>query len=124
MLRTEAGDEFTADRVVIATGAAREIPPAIADAGVHFHTSDTIMRIDDVPERLVIVGSGYIAAEFAHVFSAFGARVSMIGRSGLLLRNQDETVAERFTRLALRHAGRCTSARRSRPHGRTRRGSH
>ena len=90
--------EFTADRIVIATGGRPWIPEPVR--GVPHHTSDTIMRIDDVPERLVIVGSGYIAAEFAHVFSAFGARVSMIGRSGLLLRNQDETVAERFTRLA------------------------
>ena len=58
------------------------------------------MRIDEVPERLVILGSGYIAAEFAHVFSAFGSRVSMIARSGPLLRDQDETIAERFTGLA------------------------
>ncbi len=90
--------ELSADRIVIATGGRPWIPEPVRD--VPHHTSDTIMRIDDVPERLVIVGSGYIAAEFAHVFSAFGARVSMIGRSGLLLRNQDETVAERFTRLA------------------------
>jgi mycothione reductase len=90
--------ELTADRIVIATGGRPVIPDPVR--AVPHHTSDTIMRIEDVPERLVIVGSGYIAAEFAHVFSAFGARVSMIGRSGLLLRNQDETVAERFTRLA------------------------
>ena len=83
---------------MIATGGRPVIPDEVRD--VPHHTSDTIMRIDEVPEHLVIVGSGYIAAEFAHVFSAFGARVSMIGRSSLLLRNQDETVAERFTRLA------------------------
>jgi mycothione reductase len=90
--------EFTADRIVIATGGRPWIPDQVRD--VPYHTSDTIMRIDEVPEHLVIVGSGYIAAEFAHVFSAFGARVSIIGRSGLLVRNQDETVAERFTREA------------------------
>ncbi len=90
--------ELTADRIVIATGGRPVIPDPVRD--VPHHTSDTIMRIDDLPEHLAIIGSGYIAAEFAHVFSAFGARVSMIGRSGLLLRNQDETVAERFTRLA------------------------
>ncbi len=90
--------EFTADRIVIATGSRPVIPDQVRH--VPHHTSDTIMRIDEVPERLVILGSGYIAAEFAHVFSAFGSRVSMIGRSGLLLRNQDETIAERFTGLA------------------------
>ena len=37
-----------------------------------FHTSDTVMRIDELPARIVILGGGYIAAEFAHVFSALG----------------------------------------------------
>jgi mycothione reductase len=99
-LSVDGGAPFTADRIVIAAGGRPAVPDVIADAGVPFHTSDTIMRIDDVPEHLVIVGAGYIAAEFAHVFSALGARVSIIGRSGLLLRTQDETVAERFTALA------------------------
>ncbi len=48
----------------------------------------------------MIVGAGYIAAEFAHVFSAFGSRVSMIGRSGLMLRGHDELVSTRFTEIA------------------------
>jgi mycothione reductase len=90
--------DLTADRIVIATGGRPLIPFSVRD--VPYHTSDTIMRIDDVPEHLVILGTGYIAAEFAHVFSAFGARVSLIGRSGLMLRGHDETVAERFTGLA------------------------
>ncbi len=38
------------------------------------------MRIDDVPRRLAILGGGYIAAEFAHVFAAFGAEVTVIAR--------------------------------------------
>ena len=65
-----------------------------------YETSDTVMRIDALPEHVVIVGGGYIAAEFAHVFSAFGSRVSIVGRSGRLLRAQDEAIAERFTELA------------------------
>jgi len=99
-LSVDGGERFTADDIVIAAGSRPVVPAVIADSGVPFHTSDTIMRIDDVPERLVIVGAGYIAAEFAHVFSALGSRVSIIGRSGKLLRAQDETVSERFTALA------------------------
>ncbi len=90
--------ELTADRIVIATGGRPWIPDPVRD--VPHHTSDTIMRIDEVPDHLVILGGGYVAAEFAHVFSAFGARVSVISHSGPLLRRQDETVAARFTRLA------------------------
>jgi mycothione reductase len=93
-------DAITADRIVIAAGSRPHVPEPVAASGVPFHTSDTVMRIDDVPEHVVILGAGYIAAEFAHVFSAFGARVTVVGRSGLMLRGQDETVSERFTALA------------------------
>ena len=60
-LRTDDGDEFTADQVVIAAGSRAVIPDAIAECGVRYHTSDTIMRIADVPEHLVIVGGGFVA---------------------------------------------------------------
>ena len=53
---------------------------------MEYHTSDTIMRIGELPEHLIIVGGGFIAAEFAHVFSALGTRVSLVIRGGTLLR--------------------------------------
>jgi mycothione reductase len=59
------------------------------------------MRIDALPEHVVILGSGYIGVEFAHVFSALGARVTIVGRSSIL-RGQDETVCERFTEIVHR----------------------
>src|SRR5690242_2225454 len=54
LLRTEAGDEFSSDQVVIAAGSRATVPPAIHDCGVAYHTSDTIMRIEELPEHLVI----------------------------------------------------------------------
>ena len=68
-LRTAAGDEFSADQVVLAAGSRTRVPTAIADAGVRYFTSDDIMRIPALPEHLVIVGGGFISVEFAHVFS-------------------------------------------------------
>ena len=93
---------LSADRVVLAAGGRPAVPQVVAESGVPFHTSDTVMRIDSLPERLVILGSGYIAAEFAHVFSALGSAVSVVGRSAPMLRGHDETVSERFTALARR----------------------
>jgi mycothione reductase len=90
---------FTADRFVIAAGSRPVIPDVITASGVPYETSDTIMRIDAPPEHLVILGSGYIGTEFAHVFSGLGSRVSIIGRSALL-RTLDETVCERFSAIA------------------------
>jgi mycothione reductase len=91
---------LTAERIVIAAGSRPTVPRVVAESGVPFHTSDTVMRIDALPEHLVVLGSGYIAAEFAHVFSALGSAVSVVGRSTPMLRGQDETVSERFTELA------------------------
>ncbi|NMH96081.1 mycothione reductase [Pseudonocardia acidicola] len=93
-------DEITADRIVIAAGGRPVIPEPVAASGVPYETSDTVMRLDSLPERLVVLGAGYIAAEFAHVFSALGSRVSLVGRSDLMLRSQDETISHRFTALA------------------------
>ena len=100
LLRTDAGEEFTADQVVIAAGSRPVIPPAILASGVDYQTSDTVMRIAELPEHLVITGSGFVATEFAHVFSALGVRVTMVIRGATLLRHCDDTICERFTRIA------------------------
>lgn len=98
-----AGEEFTADDVVIATGSRATVPPVIAESGVPFHTSDTVMRMADLPSRLVIVGGGYIAAEFAHIFRALGTTVTMIVRGPQLLGRLDEEIGRRFNELARLH---------------------
>jgi mycothione reductase len=91
-------EELTADRIVLANGSRPVVPPELAD--IAYHTSDTIMRLEELPRRMVIVGTGFVATEFAHVFSAFGVDVTVVGRSGALLRHEDEDVSARFTELA------------------------
>lgn len=91
---------ISADRIVVATGARPVIPPVIAEAGVEFWTSDTIMRIDELPGSMVIVGGGSVAAEFAHIFSGLGVEIHMINRADTLLEMLDTDVSERFTALA------------------------
>jgi mycothione reductase len=97
-LLLSTGETLTADHIVLATGSRATVPDAVADSGVRFHTSDTVMRLDDLPERLVVLGGGYIAAEFAHVFSSFGVHTTVVARTGLL-RGLDRQVAARFTDL-------------------------
>ncbi len=100
LLRTDAGEEFAADQVVIAAGSRPMVPPAILASDAVYHTSDTIMRIAELPEHIAIVGSGFVAAEFAHIFSALGVRVTIVIRGGRMLRHCDDTICERFTRIA------------------------
>lgn len=97
---TGTGEIITADEIVIAAGARPSIPELVAESGVAYYTSDDVMRIPELPESMVIQGSGFIACEFAHVFSALGVKVTIIGRSDVLLKHLDHEIAERFTRHA------------------------
>ena len=97
---TGTGETITGDVVVVAAGARPHIPDMVRDSGVRYLTNEDVMRIPELPESLVILGSGFIACEFAHVFAAFGVRVTVIGRSDVLLKHTDRTIAERFTESA------------------------
>jgi mycothione reductase len=97
-LQLSTGETLTADDIVLATGTRATVPDVVADSGVPFHTSDTIMRLDELPERLVVLGGGYIAAEFAHVFSSFGVHTTVLARS-TLLRHLDDEITSHFTDL-------------------------
>ncbi|KNX37735.1 mycothione reductase [Luteipulveratus halotolerans] len=92
--------EVTADQVVIAAGGHAVVPEVVRESGVPFHTSDTIMRIDELPSSLVILGGGFISAEFAHVFSALGVEVRIVTRGPGLLRAEDAEISQRFTEVA------------------------
>lgn len=97
----EVGSEqLTADTFVVATGSRPVVPAIDGLSDVKFHTSDTIMRIDEVPPSLVIIGGGFIAAEMGHVFGAFGSQVTIVQRAPRLLMAEDEQVSQRFTELA------------------------
>ena len=93
---------ITAERIVVAVGS-RPIVPAIPGLEtVPFYTSDTIMRIEEIPASLVVIGGGYIVAELGHVFDAFGSDVTIVQRGPRLLTGEDEQVSARFTELASR----------------------
>ena len=94
-----AADTVAADRVVIAVGSRPAVPYLPGLSSVEFHTSDTVMRLSELPRSMIIIGGGYVSAEFAHVFSAFGTSVTVLNRSDVLLRREDSDVAERFTEL-------------------------
>jgi mycothione reductase len=101
-LEVGAAETITADRIVIAAGSRPVVPDLPGLSSVEFHTSDTVMRLAELPKSMIIIGGGYIAAEFAHVFSAFGTSVTVLNRSEVMLRREDAEVAKRFTDLLSR----------------------
>ena len=93
------GRIVTAPNVLVAAGSRPVVPPIAGLVETGFHTSDSIMRLDELPDRLGIIGGGYIAVEMGHVFAGLGAHVTLINRSPGLLSAQDEEIAERFTQV-------------------------
>ena len=101
-LDTGTGETISADHVVIAAGSRPVLPEIPGLDDVPWHTSDTVMRVDELPGRMLVLGGGFVAAELAHVFSAFGAHVTVVNRSGRLLRGEDAEISSRFTEVARR----------------------
>ena len=92
--------EITADSWVLAAGSRAVIPDIPGLDSVAYHTSDTVMRIDELPHRVVMIGGGYIAAEFGHVFASLGTKVTQVARGERLLRHLDTQVSQRYTEVA------------------------
>ena len=91
------GRLITAPQILIAAGARAVVPPIPGLVETGFHTSDSIMRLPDLPKRLGIIGGGFIAVEMGHVFSGLGTEVTIINRSPILLRAFDDDISTRFT---------------------------
>jgi mycothione reductase len=103
-LALSTGEEITADRVVVAAGSRANLLEIDGldrvDPSRGIHTSDTVMRMEELPRRMAIVGGGFVACEFAHVFSELGVEVTQIQRSSSLLRAEDAEISRRYTELA------------------------
>jgi len=87
-----AGKTYTAEKILIATGSWPHLPdvPGIE----HAISSNEALDLPELPKRIVIVGGGYIAVEFAGLFNALGADVSIIIRAGNILRGFDEDIRD------------------------------
>ena len=93
----EDGTRVEADQLVIAAGSRAVLPDIPGIDLPQVNTSDTVMRIDELPRRVVVLGGGFIAAEFAGVFSGFGAEVVQVHRGSRLVKHIDEEISTAFT---------------------------
>jgi glutathione reductase (NADPH) len=86
------GKRVTAERIVIATGGHPErLPIPGAELGI---VSDDAFYLRRMPKRVAVLGSGYIAVEFAGIFAALGAEVDLVFRQPLPLRGFDHDLRE------------------------------
>ena len=87
----QVGDQpFTAKNILIATGGTAQVPAIEGHA--HVVTSDSMFDLTPFPKRLLVVGAGYIACEFASIFNGLGSHVTQVHRGDTVLRGFDEDV--------------------------------
>ena len=85
-----AGQRYSAKNLLIATGGTPSVPDIAGRE--HVITSNEIFDIDPFPKRLLVVGGGYIACEFASIFNGLGSQVTQLYRGGQVLRGFDDDV--------------------------------
>lgn len=86
------GKTYTAKHILVATGGKPFVPHM--DWAEHVITSDQVFDLEEFPQRLFVVGAGYIALEFACIFKGMGAKVDVTYRGDSVLRSFDEDVRQ------------------------------
>lgn len=96
------GVNYHASRLLIATGGTPMVPNI--EGAEHVITSNEIFDLTPFPKRLLVVGGGYIACEFASIFNGLGAQVTQLYRGEQILRGFDDDV-RKFLAAETRKAG-------------------
>jgi glutathione reductase (NADPH) len=86
------GNHITAERILIATGGWPSVPEIPGKE--HIISSNEAFFLDSLPEKIIIVGGGYIAVEFAGIFNGMGVDTTLLYRGPLFLRGFDQDVRE------------------------------
>ncbi len=89
--------KITSRNFLIATGASPAIPDIPGLREVDYLTSTTALELQDIPKRLAVIGSGYIAMELGQFFHNLGSEVTLMQRSARLLNNADPEISETVT---------------------------
>jgi glutathione reductase (NADPH) len=102
-VRLADGRRISAAHILVATGGWPDLAPKIPGLE-HAISSNAIFDLERFPERLVVVGGGYIAVEFASIFVRLGAKVTQVFRADKILRGFDDDLRGDLT-AAMMHAG-------------------
>lgn len=101
-VQTASGPKrLSARHILVATGGRPTVPDF--PGCEHVVVSDGMFDIEPFPKRLVIVGGGYIACEFASIFNGLGAKVTLLYRGEQILRGFDDDVRAHTAREMGRH---------------------
>ncbi|WP_066726678.1 glutathione-disulfide reductase [Sphingomonas pituitosa] len=94
-----SGRKVSAKTILIATGAHPHVPSF--PGSEHGITSNEVFHLETMPRRVLIAGGGYIANEFAGIFNEFGAKVTLVNRTDVILRGYDAQVRDRLLQISM-----------------------
>lgn len=86
------GKNYSAERILVATGGWPTYPDI--PGAEHMISSNEAFYLDEFPQRVMVLGGGYIAVEFAGIFNGLGAKTELIYRGPLFLRGFDKEIRE------------------------------
>jgi len=87
------GEKLKGNKIFLASGARPLIPSIPGLDNCRFLTNESVLDLKRKPESLIIIGGGYIAAEFGHFFSAMGTRVGIVQRAERLLKDEEPEIS-------------------------------
>ena len=93
-LRSSGAVTMHSTRILLGLGSEPLVPSIPGLRESRPLTSDTVFDLKERPDRLAILGGGYIAAEFAHFFAAVGTQVTIVGRNPRFLAQEDPEISE------------------------------
>ncbi|MDO8055712.1 MAG: dihydrolipoyl dehydrogenase, partial [Candidatus Hermodarchaeota archaeon] len=88
-----AGEEIKGEKIFIVAGARPSIPPIKGLDEVDYLTNETMLQLTELPKSIVIIGGGYIAAEYGHFLAAMGSEVTMLQRGSRLVPNNEPEIS-------------------------------
>ena len=89
-----ANETIKSNMMFLCIGSKTVIPPIDGIESVGYLTSDTILKLTELPKSVAIVGGGYIAAEYGHFLSAMGSNVTIVGRNVRFLPEEEPEISE------------------------------
>jgi mycothione reductase len=91
----EVNNQTIKGKTIFLVSGARPLVPAIKGIeGIEYLTNETALELVEKPESMVIIGGGYVAAEFAHFFEAMGTKVTIVQRNKRLVADEEPEISD------------------------------
>jgi mycothione reductase len=85
-------------QIFIASGARPSIPPIKGIDRIDYLTNESVLNLKERPESIILIGGGYIAAEYGHFFAAMGTEVTILQRRDRLVPNEEPEISDLLKR--------------------------